>query len=106
MRGVWLASLRVTPSYGVKLPYQLRVRFPCLGCRYFFDAIATPQTVAVTERRNSALGADACASQDKDAVLSRYMNSCAHASSVAEKHHKAEIHMALLVAVEERHAGV
>jgi len=37
----------------------------------FLDSVIPPETVHATERRNSAFGADACSSEDEDAIMGR-----------------------------------
>ena len=68
MRGIWFGGGSCGATGGVKLPDLSGVAVPGIGCANVFKTVAGPKTVRGAEGGEAALGADACASENEDAV--------------------------------------
>ena len=68
VRGVGRDFCAVAAALGIEIPDQRRVAPQSFWGTDFFDVVSGPQTVGRTEGGQAALGADACASEDEEAV--------------------------------------
>jgi hypothetical protein len=66
--GVGLGFGSVGAAFGVELPDEFGIALPGGGRADIFNAIAGPEAIVGAEGGQAALGADACAGEDEDAV--------------------------------------
>src|SRR5664279_615094 len=68
VRGIGLALPCLLAAMRVELPDEFGICVPAFGGGYGFDAIASPEAVAVAEGLEAAFGADARPGEDEDSV--------------------------------------
>ena len=68
MSRVWFGFGSNTTAHRVELPYEPGIAMPRLRRSNFFYAVISPEPVASTESRNSALRADSRAGQNENAL--------------------------------------